>query len=230
MTELSSSFRHAWDAFRSATSVRLLQETLEWEWSRGRKEYAAFLVEIEDDAVRKHIARTIDAIADIPGVDPYPPTYWHVTIKSVGFVVDNPGRPDEVSPAALDGLAQRAGALIGTVPAFSASAGLPSAFPEVVMLEVSDAGSMRLLNERLTSDLPGVPLHDVDTAAYLPHISIARFRSSEGLPALKEHLTRLRETSERGPDFSVNTVRLIQAHLAEEAPTFDVLASYALGS
>jgi len=90
MTERASTFQEAWNRFREAETLRLLQETLEWEWTRGRKEYAAFLVEIEDPGARAHIAGVIDRIKDIPGVDPYPDTYWHITVKGLGFVVDEP--------------------------------------------------------------------------------------------------------------------------------------------
>jgi 2'-5' RNA ligase len=228
MTETSSSFKDAWDRFRETNSLRLLQETLEWEWTRGRKEYAAFLVEIADPAAREHIARTIESLADVPGVDPYPEDYWHVTIKGLGFVVDEPAKDDELSPRQVAMIGAAARRVIESTEQFPVTIGAANAFPEVAMLEVNDGGAVRAINQALTSELADLPVYAVDGPSFLPHISIARFSSHEGLDQLKATLAVLRAEGQEGPSFNVNEVKLIQAHLAEAAPTFDTLATYAL--
>jgi 2'-5' RNA ligase len=230
MTELSSNFEEAWDRFRGARSLRLLQETLEWEWTRGRREYAAFLIEVEDAAVRQHISRIIERLGSIPGVDPYPDTYWHITVKGIGFVVDQPSQPDEVSPRQVAEFGAKARAMIEATPQFAVTVGPPNGFPEVVMLEVEDGGATGALNDHLTGSMDGLPVYPVDGPSLLPHISIARFSSQEGLSSLKDTLAELRADAGAGPSFTVGEVRLIQAHLAEAAPTFDTLASYRLKS
>lgn len=228
MTETSSNFRDAWDRFRDTNTLRLLQETLEWEWTRGRKEYAAFLVEIVDDAAKKHITRTIERLAGIPGVDPYPEEYWHVTIKGLGFVVDDPGKDDELSPRQVAMLGAEARRVIEGTPQFPVNLGLANAFPEVVLLEVNDGGAVAAMNRALTSELADLPVYAVDGPSFLPHISIARFSSHDGLAQLKETLAQVRAEDQAGPTFTVSEIKLIQAHLAEAAPTFDTLATYAL--
>jgi len=228
MTERSSTFQEAWNRFREAETLRLLQETLEWEWTRGRKEYAAFLVEIEDPGARAHIAGVIDRIKDIPGVDPYPDTYWHITVKGLGFVVDEPRQADELSPRQVAHLGAQARQVIEDAGPFSVTIGPVSGFPEVVMLEVHDDGAVAAMNAGLTRTLTEAPVYGVDGGTFLPHISIARFSSRLGLDQLKQTLMALRDEQAAGPSFIVGEVRLIQAHLAEAAPTFDTLASYKL--
>lgn len=226
MTELQTEFAEAWRRFQHATSVRLLDETLESEWTRGRTHYAAILIPVTDEAVRARIAATLDAITAIPGVEPYPQAYWHATIKGLGFMVAEPSRPDELSPARAQRMAEQARPILERRAPFRATLGNVNAFPEVVFLEVLDGGFIRSLNQRLLDAIPGIQRQPVDGAVYLPHISIARFSSVEGLPALKETLARLREEQPAGPEFTVRDALLIQAHLSAEAPTFETLAAY----
>jgi predicted RNase H-like nuclease (RuvC/YqgF family) len=63
-------------------------------------------------------------------------------------------------------------------------------------------------------------------------VSIARFRSQEGLGELKETLSRLRSFESlrmSGRGFEVREVQLISAHLSAAAPTFAVVGAYGLG-
>ena len=103
-----------------------------------------------------------------------------------------------------------------------------NAFAEVVFLEAHEGGATRCLNAALLESAPDLPRYAVDGEMFLPHLSIARFSSNEGLPRLKETLARLRETAEPGPTFTASEASLIRAHLAREAPAFDLVATYPL--
>lgn len=229
MIELSKDFAGAWDRFERLESLRLLEQTHEWEWTRGRTDLFAFLVPISQDDVRAHIARTIAEIAEVPGVDAYPERYWHATIKVVGFLSEEANREDEVTMADIERIAEQARPALEAQAPFDIRVGRVNAFPEVVFLEVEDGGAIREMNTRLLESVPGLRRAPIDGDHFLPHISIARFASNEGLPVLKTALRRLRsETDPRGPAFHVDSASLIQAHLAREAPTFDLLAQYTL--
>ncbi len=227
MTDTASAFERAWKRFQKAQSVRLLQQTQEWEWTRGRTDYAAFLIATGEDAVRNHIASRIGQIAAIPGLDPYPEHYWHVTVKGVGFVRDEPSQPDEVSPGDLQRLAEDARRVLESTPCFDVTVGRANAFEEVVFLEVADGGIVRSLNKRLLDSVPALGRYPIDGDAFLPHISIARFSSEEGLAQLKATLAAMRDEG-GGPSFRVHDIMLIQAHLSAEAPAFEMVALYNL--
>ena len=227
MTDLSPDFAEAWERFKASQSLRLLQQTQEWEWTRGRADYAAFLFAVSDEAARNHITSRIAQVSSTPGVDPYPEHYWHVTVKGVGFVCDEPWRPDEVSREGLEQLAEDARAALEAVPCFDVTLGLPNAFEEVVFMEVYDGGIVRSLNQRLIETLPGLARYPIDGDAFLPHISIARFDSDEGLAELKGTLAAMRDEG-AGPSFRVHDMMLIQAHLTAEAPEFEMVALYNL--
>ncbi len=53
MSELSTDFGGAWRRFQGTESLRLLETTLEWEWTRRRTDYFAFLITVSDEAVRE---------------------------------------------------------------------------------------------------------------------------------------------------------------------------------
>jgi 2'-5' RNA ligase len=228
MSNISADFATAWQRFQSAPSLRLLQETLEWEWTRGRTDFVAFLIPISDSATKTHIAGQIEAIRDITGVDPYPEDYWHITVKQVGFLTNSDAQADEVTADAVEQIAEQARSIIEAVQPFTARVGSPNAFEEVVFLEVLDGGAVRHLNTALSGRLDSVPRYPIDGAMWLPHVSVARFSSNDGLDELKARLASLRAEANEGPSFTVDEVMLIQAHLAAEAPTFDLLAHYEL--
>ncbi len=228
MSELSTDFDGSWRRFQDAQSLRLLETTLEWEWTRGRTDYFAFLITVSDEAVREYTSGMIARVADIPGVDPYPERYWHVTIKGVGFLAAEPSREDEVSLADVERLAETVRPALESQAPFEVTVGPVNAFAEVVILEAHDGGATRCLNATLLEAAPDLQRYAVDGEMFLPHVSIARFSSNEGLSTLKETLAGLRETAEPGPTFTASEALLIRAHLAREAPEFDLVAQYPL--
>ncbi len=228
MTGLTSSYARTWARFQALDSVLLLPDTLESQLTRGRVHYLAFLVPIEDDSARRRISRVIARIRGLPGVEPYPESYWHITIKGIGFEVPQPSGAEEVSPAAAELIAAAACSLLASQPAFPVELGLPNGFPEVVFLEALDGGCVRSLNTLLLEGVPGMFRYPIDGAVFLPHISIARFSSNDGLGGLKSALAELRAEG-TGPSFHVRHVQLIRASLSGKAPTFEVVADYPLG-
>ncbi len=227
MDHLSTSFDEAWARFQALDSLRLVPDTLEGEWARGRAKYMAFLVPVDDPAARGHISRLVGRLADIPGVEPYPRSYWHLTVKGVGFRVPRPAQPDELSPENAAAIADAARDILAREAAFDTRLGLVSAFEGVVFAEARDGGHLAAMNAALLDNIPSLARYQYDTPNFLAHISIARFTSNEGLARLKTVLAALRQES-TGPSFPVRRVDLISTRLSADAPSFDVVASYPL--
>ena len=227
MPEFASSFEDAWAQFQRRDTLRLAGDTLEWEWSRGRAQYLTFLVRMDAPPVRDHLAALIERIAGIPGIEPYPEPYWHVTVKEVGFQVIRRTRDDEILRGDVTRLAGKARAILTGQPPYRASLGLANGFAGVVFIEVIDNGDTGRLHSLLRDDLSDLPSAAVVASAFLPHVSIARFTSSEGLGELKSVLASLRQEPP-GPSFTISRVELIKAWLSEEMPEFETLATYTL--
>jgi len=227
MDNLQSEFDAAWAAFQQLDSLRLLPDTLESEWMRGRDTYLALLVPVTDPHVIAHLREPVRGIEKIPGVEPYPEEYWHITIKGIGFEAKTQAQPDDFAQAEIAGLSAAAREIFAAQPTFDVAIGPLSVFPEVVFAEVRNSLAVRDLNRRLLASMPGLVRYPYDGDAFLPHLSVARFTSNKGLPELKEAIGRLRK-SPRGPTLRVAEVQLVRAHLSERAPTLEPIETYVL--
>lgn len=229
MPDLASSFDHAWSRFLTLTALAVDGDTRDNSWSRGRAQYLTFLLRIEDAAARNHIARIGDRLRDITGVELYPDWYWHITVKGVGFQVIKRTHADDVLREDVASIARAAAAVLARQHAYQAQLGLANAFPTVVFAELHDAARTRDLNVALAQGLPQLPASPGEAEIFLPHVSIARFTSNDGLAALKERLAALRAEGP-GPSFSVRRVELIKAWLSEDPPELETLATYQLAA
>jgi 2'-5' RNA ligase len=226
---IASTFDSAWASFQTLGSLVLVEDTLEGQWARGRAQYLTFLARVEDGAACDYVAGVQERLAGIPGVDLYPGWYWHITIKGAGFQVIKRTFPDDVLRQDVPRIDAAARKLLAREPAFEARLGPPSAFAEVVVLEVHDGGRVRALNQRLCQELPDIARYPVDGATFLPHVSIARFTSSDGLAQLKEALASLR-AEPPGPTLAMRRIEFVKVWLTEDMPEFQTLATYSLAA
>lgn len=181
---------------------------------------------ISDAATREHISGIVERLDGIAGVEPYAEPYWHITVKGLAFQAEPPSAPDELAPAQIWAIREAARQALAGVPAFGVQTGLVNGFDSVVFMEAPDGGQTADLNRRLMA-LPDVPEYPYDGAMFLPHISIARYVSSEGLPQLKECLRELRGAG-NGPAFVVDEIQLVHTLLGEGAPALGVAETYRL--
>ena len=226
---LAVAYDATWARFQTLTTLSAELNTVDSTWARGRSDYLAFLIPVDDPAAIAYIQPLADEVARIPGIEPYPAPYWHITIKGAGFLVDPASRPDEVSPEALESMRSIATDVCAAQPAFDITLGRINGFAEVVIVEVWQGLPVRQLNSRLLEAVPGIYRQPFDGALFLPHISIARYTSDEGLPQLKESLARLR-TQPPGPALTITSADLIRAELTPAIPILHPLHSFQLGT
>lgn len=228
MTTIEAEFDLAWSRFQSLDSLTLMTAALKSSWP-SRREYAAFLVRIEDPAAVDYLRRLVGCITSLPGVECYPEPYWHMTVKGLGFVVQDPSRPEEISAAGLREVARAARHVFAHQSAFNVRLGRVNAFPEVAFVEVLDSLPMRELNTRLLDVLPRIVRYPFDGPPFLPHVSIARFTSNDGLAKLRRALGDLRKERLQGPSLAIRRVDLATGRLSGAASAFATVASYTLG-
>jgi 2'-5' RNA ligase len=217
----------AWTRFQSLTGLIHTFEDVDSPWAHGRSRYGAFLVRVDDATARDHLRPLAERIAGVPGVIPYPEEYWHITIKTAGFLVPEPTAEDEVPEAAIAQIIESATGILDPQPAFDLQIGPINAFPDVVIAEVWDAGVVRRLNTALLEAVPGLLRQPFDGPYFLPHVSLARYAGNEGIEQLKSTLADLR-TLGSGPTVHVPAVELITAQIGHEAPTLETTHTFAL--
>ncbi len=225
--QIESTFEDARAAFDRLELLRLADSTSEHAFTRGRAQYLAFLIRIEDAAAQLYISSAIERFAGIPGVEPYPEDYWHMSVKGAGFQVIKRSYIDDVLREDVPRIAAKAKELFAGQPAFEAQLGVIAGFPEVVFIEVHDGGRIRALNSLLTEGLPQVPRYSIDDGVFLPHVSIARFTSNEGLAQLKTTIAQ-HHNDASGPTMLVRRIEFVKVWLSEQTPEFETLASYNL--
>jgi 2'-5' RNA ligase len=223
----SVTFSAAWERFQGLLALRQIEDTLEGGASAGRSVFLAFLAPADSDELTRYVAPIAERLGAIPGVEPYPPSYWHVTVKGFGFETESPGRLDEFTREEVAAVATAAAAPLSGIGRITAAVGPANGFDSVVFLEVHDAGAFADANARLLDGVPQLPRSPYDAPNFLPHISIARFRSSEGLAELKSCVAELREIGE-GPSLRFERIDLIRAHLSGAVLAFETIRSYAL--
>jgi 2'-5' RNA ligase len=224
--ELASSFEDAWSHFQTADSVRLAEEG--HLLSLGRAQMLGFLIRIEDRAVRRHAEAIVERVSGVPGVEPLPDEHWHVTVKLAGFQVIKRVNDDDILREEVSALGRQCGSIIAKQSAYEARIGLPNAFADAVFLEVHDGGATAALNAALSAhELVATYPHEGDH--FLPHMSIARFNSTDGLAELKSTLAELREV-DGGPSFTVSRVDFVKAWLTDDEPDIETLAGYRLAA
>jgi 2'-5' RNA ligase len=222
---LAAEYEATWARFQSLTTLSRELNTVESEWARGRSEYLAFLIPVDDPESVDHIRTLVEQIAPILGVEPYPEPYWHITIKGAGFLRDPATGPDEVSPGQLEDMRRLAAEVFAAQRPFDITLGRISGFAEVVIVELCGGLPVRELNARLLEAIPGIFRQPFDGALFLPHISIARYTSDEGLAKLKDTLARLRNHP-AGPTLPVTSVDLIRAELTPTVPVLHRLERF----
>lgn len=220
-----TSFDEAWQQFLATPSLQPHDLALE-SWAKGRAQFLTFLVRVSGQDALQRVAKVRDALVDIPGVDPFPEEFWHVTVKLCGFQVIRRTHDDDMLWEEVPLLLGRAAGALRREESFAVELGRVNAFPSVVFVEVEDGGRLRRLNELLGEALPSLPRYESDGSGYLPHVSIARFTGQEGLDRVKDTLTSLR--GERGGSLPVRRVELVRVWLTEEYPEFDTVRVFPL--
>ncbi len=230
MSSIDAEFEAAWARFLALERLTLVADTLESPSAHGGEEYAAFLIRIDDPEARAYLRPLAARLGSLPGVETYAEPYWHITIKGLGFLWEQPAGRVGICPADLEKISESAAAVFACQPPFAIRLGRVNCFPEVAFVEVLGGLPVRQMNMRLLEQIPGLPRQPFDGPSFLPHISIARFTSGEALAPLKALVAELRDAAPPGPAFQVCRADLVAARISAGTPHLRVVRSYELGS
>jgi 2'-5' RNA ligase len=168
---LTAAYQRVWDSFQQSGSTEDgRHDTARWTAQSGP--YAACVIRVPAEALQPKLATLREKLTGVPGVRLHPDHFLHVMLQELGFVVDLPRRPDELSPARLEEFAQAATTPIAGMAAFSTHLGGANSFQDAVFLDVGAGRPLLGLHERLF-DLAAIPT--APTYPYLPHCTIAHY-------------------------------------------------------
>ena len=156
------------------------------DWRRGRRRYAVWALRVDDAAVIARMAEIAGRLGD--AIVPVAPAQAHVTAWVCGFPAVAPVFDDDIAEEVL--AAQRVAAV--GLPRPRLLVGAPNAFATCAFLEVHDPhGDLAALRAALA--VPGA--REVRFAAYLPHVTVGRFRDSRPAAPIARALAALRDAA-----------------------------------
>jgi len=168
---LSVAYQRVWDSFqRSPETADGRHDTARWRAQAGL--YAACVIRVPVEAVQPKLTDLREKLAGLPGVRLHPDHFLHIMLQELGFVVDLPRYPDELSAARLEEFAQAAVGPISSMPVFSIQLGGANSFQDAVFLDIGAGRPLLKLQERLF-DLAAIPR--APEYPYLPHCTVAHY-------------------------------------------------------
>ena len=217
--ELARAYLRVWNAFLQARETADgRHDTPSWRSHAGR--YAACIIRVPVETLGPELGQLQAALRQVPGVRVHPSGFLHIMLQELGFLVDQPARSDEISPARLEEFAQAAIEPVTTMPSFQVSLGPANSFEDAVFLEVAGGEAVARLHERLF-DLAVIPVSPA--FSYLPHCTVAHYDGT-ALPA--EAIAAIKPWRSQ----TLGSFRVIEVEIVTLDPTLDYsdLETYAV--
>jgi RNA 2',3'-cyclic 3'-phosphodiesterase len=171
MDRLTITYERVWHAFQRSQSTADGRHDTPY-WRAHSDPYAACVVRVPSDALQPNLAILRRQLGALPGVRLHPDHFLHIMLQELGFVVENPRQPDEISTARLEEFAQSIVEPISSTRAWSVTLGGANSFQDAVFLDVRGGSPLARLHERLF-DLAALPTQP--SYSYLPHCTIAHY-------------------------------------------------------
>ena len=171
-------FIQVWDGFRRAEGTADGRHDTPY-WRAHAGPYAACVVRVPAGYLQPGLGDLREQLERLNGVRLHPDHFLHITLQELGFVLDQPSRPDELTPARLEEFAQAAVGAVATLAPVTISLGGVNSFEDAVFLEVHPSTPLARMHERLF-DLAAIPR--APTFPYLPHCTIAHYDGNIRVP------------------------------------------------
>ncbi len=224
--EVEAGFAAMWD--RRRRPPQILTSWADAAWAKGRHRYLTFLIRVNEVGV---IAKALDVqrrLEAFPCIDLLPIHYFHITVKGVGFLAPSKQHSDDVVATDVDRIIDHATALLKAFSPFEARLTRLNYFSEVICFEVHDANHIRAMNNTLLG-VPEIPRMPHDYPRFLPHFSVAQFRTADGFDGVLDFIETHRSTSLGS--INLNVVDLVVAHLPHSGryPWLETIWEFPLG-
>jgi RNA 2',3'-cyclic 3'-phosphodiesterase len=177
--QLAAAYSLVWETFCAGSSTADgRHDTPSWRAHSGP--FALCVVRLSVPTVQPALDRLRTDLQGVAGLRLHPDHFLHVTLQELGFVVDSPTHPDELTPARLEEFAQSAVGPAAAAPPFALRLGGVNSFEDAVFLEVHEAGRLLQIHEQLfdLAIVPGRPAFP-----YLPHCTLGHYDGTASVEA-----------------------------------------------
>lgn len=187
-----------WKAFRQRPEVSPWTGRL--ELPPGVTAMLGFVIPVEGDAIVRALGDALTRVGASGCLLPFTPDYWHITIVPPALLTDGE-RPasGEGSPLLPTSFAatvfDEATAAVAAQPPFDVSVRGLNAFRDVLVAVPYDGGRGDELGRVIRAAEPRLPQRYHAGHDPLPHISVARYSSSERLQPLTSLIHAERDTA-----------------------------------
>ncbi len=171
MDRLAITYERVWEAFQRSQSTADGRHDTPY-WRAHSDPYAACVVRVPAEALQPSLTVLRRHLAGLPGIRLHPDHFLHIMLQELGFVVEFPRQPDEISATRLEEFAQSIVETISGTRPWPVSLGGVNSFNDAVFLDVRGGGPLSRLHERLF-DLAALPT--LPSYSYLPHCTIAHY-------------------------------------------------------
>ncbi|MBA2535349.1 MAG: 2'-5' RNA ligase family protein, partial [Rubrobacter sp.] len=149
-------------------------------WQGGHRFSASLVVPAQASRFHERLEPLREALRPFPFVSLHPDHFMHITLILLGFLVDEPGKENEISRERLREFEERARAALSDFPAFPVSLANLNAFPGAAFIEAHDGGMLDRLRSSLSVSC------GLKTPHGPPHLTIAYFQAPDGTDAPEE--------------------------------------------
>lgn len=212
-------YKRIWSAFGYYPEIADgRHDTPSWQQAPG--EFAICLIRVPARLLHPSLDELRGALTTFPFVRTHPDHFLHITLQELGFITDDPSRPDEISRARFDEfLTGATAALAGAIP-FDIRLGGANSFQDAVFLDVHDRGQCSRMHMRLR-ELAAVPAQP--RFAFVPHCTVAHYTEERPVPdGLAETISRWRDR--RFGSFTVAEVEVVSLDIGTPYPELKPLS------
>ena len=137
------------------------------------------------DALHKLVNAYQARLVGLPGLDPIPRQWLHLTTEGIGFI-------DEVTDAELDAIIQKSRRRLANVPSVRVTMGPAAVDPEVVRLEVRPADALTPIRRALRDAIADArgPEQVGESDDWTPHVSVSYSNSNGRSPTWRRSCRR----------------------------------------
>ncbi|CAN5795104.1 hypothetical protein BH20CHL2_BH20CHL2_06890 [soil metagenome] len=223
-TRQDEAFHRIWQALRLHEQF-VPGEPAPSDWQERGSLYALCAIPLtESSGLHESLEPLRATLDELSFVHLYPGQRLVIPIQELGFIVDSPSRPDEISLDLIQEFLHQAEIPVTDFPAFRVKVGGFNSFLDVPFLDIHDDGWCNRMHQRLRDF---VSMQPDDSFAYLPHLVLGEYTAFEDIGSFPAQMAPWRDR--QFGEFVADRLDIIGISTSDESALPEILHSFELG-